>query len=278
MFEGEVVPRVRASGGSVTRVRLLLTIGLGESAVADLLCELMARGRERLGLVQCGTTASGGVVTVRMRATAAAAGEAGSLLDACESDVRARLGPIVFDRRDPAEGGSLDIRDALPRAVSGLLRERGATVAVVESCTGGLLGESITGIAGSSDVFVGGWLTYSNAMKTALVGVPAEILATDGAVSAGCALAMARGGLDRSGATHCLSVTGIAGPEGGTVDKPVGTVWIGRASSDGTSEARRFRFRGGRRAVREWSQRAALAVLRLKLVGEEMGLLGEVER
>ncbi|MEM0982517.1 MAG: CinA family nicotinamide mononucleotide deamidase-related protein [Planctomycetota bacterium] len=278
MVEAEIVPQLRIADGAVTRVRLLLTIGLGESAVADRIADLMDRERHGSGAVQCGTTASKGVVTVRMRVTAASEVEAATLLDECERDVTERLGGVIFDRRDPEQGDSIAIRDALPRAIIDLLRDRGETIGVVESCTGGLLGESITEIAGSSDVFVGGFLTYSNEMKTELVGVDPEIFDTDGAVSERCALAMAGGGLERTGAAHCLSITGIAGPGGGSDEKPVGTVFIGRASADGTGEARRFRFRGGRKAIREWSQRAALAMLRMKLVGIDMTLLAQVER
>jgi nicotinamide-nucleotide amidase len=283
MFDRFVEPVARGMVSGATRARLLLTFGLGESRVAELLGDLMDRDRESRGLAVIGTTASLGVVTCRIRATAGEAGMARAMLDDAEGAIRARfasagVGGIVFDRRDlsPAkEGGgdSGEIRDALPRAVVDGLRERDERVAVVESCTGGMLGGALTGIAGSSDVFVGGWQTYSNAMKSAMVGVPEWVLAEHGAVSAECALTMARGALDRLAAEgipceHALSVTGIAGPGGGSDAKPVGTVWIGLASRDGGdihAEARRFLFRGGREAVRGWSVRAALGMLRLRL-------------
>ena len=296
MFERFVEPEARGMVSGVTRARLLLTFGLGESSVAEILGDLMDRGREALGLPVIGTTASRGVVTCRLRATARDSASARAMLDAAEAEIRrvfeeAGVGGIVFGRRDlspPDEGGgdSGETRDALARVVVEMLAERGERVAFVESCTGGLLGGAITGIAGSSDVFVGGGQTYSNAMKHEAVGVPTEVIESHGAVSGECALAMACGALrtlESQGIAcdHALSVTGIAGPGGGTDAKPVGTVWIGRASRTGdgiAAEARRFLFRGGRDAVRNWSVQAALGLLRLRLAGISMPLLGEQER
>jgi nicotinamide-nucleotide amidase len=146
-----------------------------------------------------------------------------------------------------------------------------------------MVGERITRVPGSSRAFVGGLMTYSNEMKIAHLGVdPAEI-AQHGAVSAPVAIAMARGTLDATGATHALSITGIAGPDGGTPAKPVGTVWIALASRaepghTPDSHARRFLFRGDRQSVREWACVTALGMLRLSLVGADMRLLGEMER
>ena len=130
-------------------------------------------------------------------------------------------------------------------------------------------------------MFAGGWLTYSNEAKAEMLGVPPETIATHGAVSRPCAEEMARGARDRAhemglAADYALSITGIAGPGGGSDAKPVGTVWIGLAGPDGV-EARRFLFRGGRQAVREWAARSALGTLRLQLDGVEMSLLGQVE-
>lgn len=296
MFERFVEPVARGMVSGATRARLLLTFGLGESRIAELLGDLMDRDREGRGLAVIGTTASLGVVTCRLRATACDGAAARVMLDDAEGAIRGRfeeagVGGIVFDRRDlsPKEegGGNCgEIRDALPRAIVSALRGLGERVAVVESCTGGMLGEAITGIAGSSDVFVGGWQTYSNAMKQAMVGVPESVLDEYGAVSGECAVAMAWGALSRLGShgiacEHALSVTGIAGPGGGSEAKPVGTVWVGLASRSGEgveAGARRFLFRGGREAVRGWSVRAALGMLRLRLTGETMTLLGEQER
>ncbi len=179
---------------------------------------------------------------------------------------------------DPANpSGQPAAHLALVRAVSDLLRAASLTVGVVESCTGGLLGEMLTRLPGSSDFFTGGLLTYTNGLKTRLAGVDAALIESHGAVSREVALAMARGGLERIGASHTLAITGIAGPDGGSETKPVGTVWIARASADGTHEARHFLFRGGRDAVRLWAATTALGVLRLHLLGTDMQLLGQVE-
>jgi nicotinamide-nucleotide amidase len=288
MFERFVAPFAQTLTRGVTHARLMLTFGLGESRIAEILGDLMDRDRESRGLPVIGTTASLGVVTCRIRGTGPDHAGALRALDDGEAAIRARLdgagaGGIVFDRRDLASGDPGEIRDALPAAIVKMLRDRGERLAVVESCTGGLLGGAVTGIAGSSDVFVGGWQTYSNEMKQAMVGVPEALLAQHGAVSAPCALAMARGALARLASDgirceHALSVTGIAGPGGGTDAKPVGTVWIGHAAADGTAEARRFVFRGGREAIRGWSVRAALGMLRLGLLGIDTDLLAQHER
>ena len=139
-------------------------------------------------------------------------------------------------------------------------------LAVAESCTGGLLGHRLTSVSGSSAFFERGVVVYSNRAKEELLGVPSEILRTHGAVSGPCAEAMVRGICERSGTVCGLSITGIAGPDGGTPSKPVGTVFIGLAVA-GTVEARRFRFAGGRAAVKWESSQMALDMLRRSLGG-----------
>ena len=124
----------------------------------------------------------------------------------------------------------------------------GETVAVAESCTGGLLGHQITNVPGASAVFAGGVLSYSNAMKEKLLGVNASILSKDGAVSKSVAIEMAEGVLEASCADHALSITGIAGPTGGSPEKPVGTVWFGLASKGCRSIAIR-KFRHGSKTI-----------------------------
>ena len=145
--------------------------------------------------------------------------------------------------------------------LAGLLESRGLHVSTAESCTGGWLAKCLTDLPGSSDYFDRGWVTYSNAAKQELLGVPGRLLLRQGAVSAAAALAMLRGTLRASRATVAIAVTGIAGPAGATPGKPVGTVWIawGRRSRGRLRlTTREYRFRGDRDAIRRRSVAAAL--------------------
>nr|WP_298684645.1 nicotinamide-nucleotide amidohydrolase family protein [uncultured Dongia sp.] len=148
--------------------------------------------------------------------------------------------------------------------VAGLLdlyRQKGLKIATAESCTGGLVAASLTAVAGSSDVFERGWVTYSNQAKSESLGVPPEIIVDKGAVSTEVAEAMARGALRRSQADVAVSITGVAGPGGGSAEKPVGLVFIGLARKDGWSQVERCLFSGDRDGVRAQSVTRALAHL-----------------
>jgi nicotinamide-nucleotide amidase len=134
----------------------------------------------------------------------------------------------------------------------------GKTLAVAESCTGGLLGGAITSIPGSSLYFSGGVVTYANSAKISLLGVPPDLIAARGAVSREAALAMAEGVLSLFRADLAIAVTGVAGPGGGSRGKPVGTVWVAVVALGGVRYAHRFRFPGGRAAVRRETVRASL--------------------
>jgi len=265
MFEAQVLPRLRLEPGREIATRALHTFGLGESEIASRLGSLMDRDRNPT----VGTTASQGVVSCRIRYECD--GEnAATVLAETERTIRGHLGPYIF---------GVD-SDTLPSVILDSLRTRRELLATVESCTGGLLGAMITEIPGSSDSYAGGWVTYSNELKHAQVGVPESHFQPDGpgAVSRETAEAMAVGGLDRSGADHCLSITGIAGPGGGSEQKPVGTVWIARASRGQLAsasggpvppriEARQFQFGGERAMVRDFAARTALVMLRFWLEG-----------
>ena len=149
----------------------------------------------------------------------------------------------------------------LTTRVAKQLRRARLTIVTAESCTGGLLAKCLTDIAGSSDYFDRGWVTYSNDAKRSELGVPASTLARHGAVSEAVALAMAAGALRRSKARVAIAATGIAGPGGATAGKPVGTVWIAwglRRRGRIEAYAIRYRFRGGRDAVRRQATLAAL--------------------
>ncbi len=146
-------------------------------------------------------------------------------------------------------------------ALLSVLRARGQLVATAESCTGGLIAAALTAVAGSSDVVDRGFVTYSNAAKTELLGVPAALIEAHGAVSEAVARAMAEGTVARSPAALAVAVTGVAGPGGGTAAKPVGLVWFGLARRGGTSLAESRVFPGDRAAVRLATVRHAFSLL-----------------
>ena len=148
---------------------------------------------------------------------------------------------------------------AAAKRLGGLLAASGRTLAVAESCTGGLIAGAITSIPGSSGYFPGGIVAYRNSAKTSLLDVPPGLIAAHGAVSREVALAMAEGSLSRFGADLAIAVTGVAGPGGGSRGKPVGTVWVAVVGAGAVRYAHRFRFPGGREAVRRETVRAALA-------------------
>lgn len=150
---------------------------------------------------------------------------------------------------------------ALARQLGEQLARSAALLATAESCTGGLVAKLVTDVAGSSAWFERGLVTYSNRAKHELLGVPQTIFETDGAVSEACALAMASGLMARTPADHGVAITGIAGPGGGSADKPVGAVWIAWVTRGETPEARLFLFTGDRESVRQQAAGAALEVL-----------------
>lgn len=258
MFERLIAPVLVTEPGVVVKARVLHMIGIGEGDAARKAGDLLRRDRSPL----VGITASGAVVSWRLRYRGQAAG-AEAELDSTEAALRHATGEFIF-----GEGEA-----TVASVVIDALRCRGESVGVVESCTGGVLAQHLTDVPGASDVFVGGLVTYANAMKQALAGVDAGLLAKHGAVSKEVAVAMAMGGLKALGTSHCLSVTGIAGPGGGSADKPVGTVWIARASRAHAhlADARRFVIPGSREDVRVRSARSALGMLWFALAGRAAG-------
>lgn len=268
MFESLVVARLRPDPTRIVRTLAIGLCGIGESDAATRLGPLMSRTASPL----VGTTASGGIVTCRIRAECATPVEAERAVALARDEIMARFGPHVF-----AVG-----HNDLARAVVEEQIKAGRTVGCVESCTGGLLGAALTQTPGSSAAFVGGLLTYTNELKVRLAGVPEALFKSEGrtsapgAVSREVAAAMAAGGRERLGASSCLAVTGIAGPEGAEPGKPVGTVWIALADERGI-DVRRFAFSGERGAVRSWSVTSALAMLWMRSRGAEVKLLRQVE-
>ncbi len=181
--------------------------------------------------------------------------EAERRLHAAAELLRSRGGEHVY-----AEGES-----DLAALVLDQARSQGVRLAVAESCTGGLVGARLTEVPGSSEVFVGGVIAYDNALKIDLLGVPPRLLAEHGAVSEPAARAMAEGAARRFEVAAAISVTGVAGPGGGTPEKPVGTVWIG-CWYKGTLQTRRSLFPGSRQEIRARAAQAALLMLYRRLL------------
>jgi len=254
MLAEHVLPAVaRLAPGRVTRVHTVRTFGLPESVVGERLGDLMAPGRRP----HVGTGVRGGMVDVHVYASGTAA-EAAAAIEADAAAVRERLGPAVF-----AEGDG-----RMEDAVADLLARRRRTLALAESCTGGLIAAKLVNVPGMSRYFLEGVVAYANEAKVRTLGVPAALLEAHGAVSEPVARAMAEGARARAGADLALGVTGIAGPDGGSAEKPVGTVWIALADDRGT-RAEREVFTGDRALVRERAANAALNMLRLRLLEDE---------
>ncbi len=193
-------------------------------------------------------------IEIHLRARAASDGEAERLLAELSDKIELALGNHVFS----TQGESLE------EVVGMYLVMKRKTVAVAESCTGGLLSERLTRTPGSSNFFLGGAVCYSNQLKTKLAGVPETLLDEHGAVSRPVAQALAEGIRKRAGASIGVGITGVAGPGGGTPEKPVGQVWIALAEEGGT-EVREFRFPGNRERVRLWATQAALEMIRRRV-------------
>lgn len=260
MLRAFVLPEVAQTGLPPVVRRAVLTFGLGESSVAELLGARMTRGRQPA----VGTTASQSIVSVQVVAHGGASPEQAAATEA--SECATVLAPYAF---------GFD-HDTLAGALLAAAAARDATLAVAESCTAGLVGAAIGAVPGASARFVGGWITYSNEMKERELGVPAEVLRVHGAVSAACAQAMAVGAAARARATLALAITGIAGPDGGSEAKPVGTVFVAVHRSDtGTSDVRRFHFPGTRDVVRDRASKAAMQMARWSLLGERASMLWE---
>jgi len=243
--------RDRAGAGGVALVSLLRTTGVSAADAEERLAPWL--GKEGPVAVSC--LVVDGDVWVRLLARAPSRAVAEAALTAAGPAVREALGTDCYG----VDGESLEV------VVGALLRERGLSVSTAESCTGGLIAHRLTNVPGSSRYVERGVVVYSNEAKTDLLGVPAELIRAHGAVSAPVAEAMARGAC-RIGGTACgVAITGIAGPDGGSPEKPVGTVFVGVASPAGV-EVRRFRFVGGRESVKWQSAQAALDMLRRALL------------
>jgi len=246
----EVLPALRARAGAngpVVRSRTLRTTGIAESALAELLGEL---GATVNGLPLAYLPGADGV-DLRLTSRGLGPADADKALELGAEQLRERVAPWMYG----------DGTTSLAEVVLDLCRVRRLRVAVGESCTGGLFGARLTAVPGSSDVFVGGVIAYDNAVKMNLLGVSADELAAAGAVSEPVARQMAEGARFRAGAELGVGITGIAGPGGGTADKPVGTTWIALAGA-GDTQTKRSVFFGDREEIRWRATQAAFEMIR----------------
>jgi nicotinamide-nucleotide amidase len=251
MFENAVVPLLPSADGACV-VRMFRCFGLSESIIAETLgAEIDLHGDPKTAFL-----ASGGVITVKFVARAETADAARVRIEPVLRKARSLLGDAVFG----------EDHETLEEAVARGLAEAGKTIAIAESCTGGLVAGRLTNVPGISECFVEGVVAYSNAAKERRLGVPGELFETTGAVGEDVARAMAEGVRERAGTDLGVGVTGIAGPTGGTPEKPVGTVHLAVASAEGTVH-RKYVLRGGRAQVRDRAVKHALDLVRRVLAG-----------
>lgn len=251
MFEESVFADLEAMGtGEVVFVRKLKCFGAGESNIAERIGNIMERDRNPL--INC--TARCGVITLHIIATASDMVTAERMAADDEAKLRTLLGDLVYGVDD----------QSISEVVGRKLAETGRTIAVAESCTGGLIAKMLTDVAGSSRYFKCGWVTYSNESKVNQLGVKADLIDKHGAVSSEVALAMAKGARQRSGADFAIAVTGIAGPGGGSSQKPVGLVYI-CLNSENSTETKKLIWSHNRDIVRLIAAQTALNMVRLEL-------------
>jgi nicotinamide-nucleotide amidase len=252
MFESCVLERLRAVAGNVVVVRRILRVaGMGESAVDEMIAPIY----KSYPSVQTSILFNRTEIEIHLLAQAPTREAATLIIDELAGKLADKLGLAIFARNG----------ETMEEVIASLLKERKQTLAVAESCTGGLIGMRLTDLPGSSAYFMEGAITYSNDAKMRTLGVPAEILNNHGAVSAETAEAMATGMRERAGTDYAISVTGIAGPDGGSDEKPVGTVFIGYADKE-RAKSLRLALPGDRYLIRWRSSQAALEYLRRQLL------------
>ncbi len=257
LFESQCLPRIDALlPPRVIRTRFYRVAGMPESDLDQLIAPVYGKYTNPATTI----LAAASDIQVHLRARCRTEEEAEALLNEVGTPIEKLLGDRLYSRNG----------DPLEAVIGEMLRGRGMKLAVAESCTGGMLAEKITSIAGSSDYFAGGFLTYTYEAKTSLLGISPEMLREHKAVSEPVALAMARAALDRASASIAVSVTGVAGPGQGNETEPVGTIYVGVADRDG-SLARRFQFAGDRRRIRMLAVQTALDMVRRRLTGSIAG-------
>ncbi len=257
MFDAVARERIapRSGGHGIFR-RLIRVTGRTESHVEEAAYPVYSRWRSAPVPIETSILASLGQIELHLAARGATEDAAARALDRATTELAGVLGRDLVS----SDGSQLEA------VVGCLLRERGCRVAVAESCTGGLVASRLTDVAGSSAYVHAGWVVYSNAAKVALLGVDAASIAAHGAVSEPVAQALARGARERGGVDYGIAATGIAGPGGGSPDKPVGTVYVALAGPDGSQRVRRLSLPGEREQVKFQASQAALDLLRRALL------------
>ena len=251
MFEESIAPYLAGLNHQVICSKTVKICGMGESRVADAVSDLIdAQTNPTIA-----TYAKGGEVHLRSTASGSDSKAARKSIKPIVKELKHRFGEKVYTTRES---------ETLEQHVVGLLKRRKMTVATAESCTGGLIASTIVNVPGASEVFNEGYITYSNEAKQKILGVKKKTLKKDGAVSENCAAEMAKGAAKAAGARAAISVTGIAGPDGGTEEKPVGLVYIG-CCIDGKVWVESYHMNGDRQKVREISVKKALDMLRRHL-------------
>ena len=259
MFRRHVLPALAPADTPIAPLEVRAA-GLTEVQAADLLGDLLDRTRRpRLGIRVSGRL-------VRITVEPVGEGVDAAAIKSLAGEVYERLHPFVLPQ---------DAED-LFAAVGDALCKRGWTLATAESCTGGGIGSAVTSVTGSSAWYAGGWVTYANSMKIEQLAVPPSLFGPDkpGAVSSETVQAMAAGARERAGTDIAIAVSGVAGPDGGTTEKPVGTVWLGLAEPAGV-HARRIRVPGNRARIRAGTIDAALQWVRWVAAGNDAPLLWE---
>jgi nicotinamide-nucleotide amidase len=252
LFDQQVMERLRAKlRPQFIATRELKIAGLGESHVDARVAPIYTKFTD----VETTILAGAGEVQLHLKTRGNSLEAAQERIDDLAAKIENELGDLVFS----------DNGDSMEQIVGYFLQMRGATVATAESCTAGLVAERITSVSGSSRYFLGGAIVYSNQLKTDFAGVPPDMLQKHGAVSREVAAALAEGIRKRCGSTFGMGVTGVAGPTGGTTEKPVGLVFHGLASESGTEVIER-NFLGDRQRVRWFASQQALDMIRRKLM------------
>lgn len=252
MFEAHVLPDLKKSAGEiVVRRRILRVAGMGESAVDEAIAPIY----KSYETVETSILFNRSEIEVHLAAKAKTETEAETVLEELSAKIVEQLGVAVF-----ALNGEL-----MEEVIGKLLTENNKTLAVAESCTGGLIGERVTEVSGASRYFIEGAVAYSNEAKIRTLNVAPEIIERFGAVSAQCAEAMARGMREKAETNFAISVTGIAGPDGGSDEKPVGTVFIGYADEAQTKSIK-ITLPGDRYLIRWRASSAALDYLRRQIL------------